>query len=138
MIAKYLWEIGSLTIFALGSIHLFYTFFTNKFKSRDEILISEMKKSNPILTKETTMWKAWIGFNASHASGAVFIGVINFYLAFRHFQLLMTDGFLTLFSIVTIIFYGWLAKTFWFRMPLLGISITLICYIASYILTLIN
>jgi hypothetical protein len=97
-----------------------------------------MKRSNPILTKETTMWKAWIGFNASHGSGAMFIGIINFYLAFRHFQLLMTDSFLTLFSIVTIVFYAWLAKTFWFRIPLLGISITLICYIASYFLTLIN
>ena len=138
MIAKYLWELGSVIIFILGSIHLFYTFFTNKFKSRNEILISEMKVSNPILTKETTMWKAWIGFNASHGSGAMFIGIINFYLAFRHFQLLITDDFLTLFSIVTIVFYAWLAKTFWFRIPLLGISITLICYIASYILTFIN
>jgi len=138
MIAKYLWEFGSLIIFILGSIHLFYTFFTNKFKSKNDVVIFEMKKSNPILTKETTMWKAWTGFNASHASGALFIGIINFYLAFRHFQLLITDSFLMLFSIATIVFYAWLAKTFWFRIPFLGISIALICYVASYILTLLN
>jgi len=138
MIAKYLWEFGSLIIFILGSIHLFYTFFTNKFKSKNDVVIFEMKKSNPILTKETTMWKAWTGFNASHASGALFIGIINFYLAFRHFQLLITDSFLMLFSIATIVFYAWLAKTFWFRIPFLGILIALICYVASYILTLLN
>jgi len=138
MIAKYLWEFGSLIIFILGSIHLFYTFFTNKFKSKNDVVIFEMKKSNPILTKETTMWKAWTGFNASHASGALFIGIINFYLAFRHFQLLITDSFLMLFSIATIVFYAWLAKTFWFRIPFLGILIALICYVASSILTLLN
>jgi len=100
--------------------------------------MSEMKKSHFILTKETTFWKAWIGFNASHASGALFIGIINFYLAFRHFQLLATNDFLPLLGIATMVFYAWLAKTFWFRIPFLGILITLVCYMASYILMLIN
>jgi hypothetical protein len=45
-------------------------------------MVEEMKTSFPILTKKTTMWKAWTGFNASHSSGAMFIGIINFYLAF--------------------------------------------------------
>ena len=77
MITKYLWELGSLIILLLGSIHLFYTFFSNKFSSKNEGLIAEMKISYPILTKETTMWRGWIGFNASHSSGAIFIGIIN-------------------------------------------------------------
>jgi tellurite resistance protein TehA-like permease len=66
MLAKYLWEIGSIVIVILGSIHLYYIFFTNKFSSRNEKMIEEMKSSSFILTKETTMWNAWIGFNASH------------------------------------------------------------------------
>jgi hypothetical protein len=138
MIAKYLWGFGSLIMLILGSIHLFYTFFTNKFKSRNEILMSEMRKSHFLLTRETTMWKAWIGFNASHAGGVLFIGITNFYLAIRHFQLLMTDNFFALLSISTIAYYAWLAKTFWFRIPFVGILITFICYIVSYILTLIT
>jgi len=138
MVAKYLWELGSLIMLGLGSIHLFYTFFTNKFKSRNEVVMSEMKKSHFILTKETTFWKAWIGFNASHASGALFIGILNCYLAFRHFQFFTANDFLPLFSIATIIFYAWLAKTFWFRIPLFGILLTLICYLASFILILMT
>ena len=138
MVEKYLWELGSLIMLGLGSIHLFYTFFTNKFKSRNEVVMSEMKKSHFILTKETTFWKAWIGFNASHASGALFIGILNCYLAFRHFQFLTANDFLPLFSIATIIFYAWLAKTFWFRIPLFGILLTLICYLASFILILMT
>jgi hypothetical protein len=90
MIALYLWKIGSAVIFGLGGIHLFYTFFTDKFSSKNVKLVLEMKISNPILTKQTTIWKAWIGFNASHSSGAVFIGVLNFYLAFRY--LLKNEG----------------------------------------------
>ena len=138
MISKYLWESGSLIMLILASIHLFYTFFTNKFNSRNETVMSEMKKSNFILTKETTFWKAWIGFNASHASGVLFIGIVNFYLSFKHFELLRTNDFLPLFSIATMGFYAWLANRFWFRIPFLGILITLICYTASYILILIN
>jgi len=138
MIAKYLWELGSLIIFILGSIHLGYTFFTNKFSSKNERLISEMKISYPILTKKTTMWKAWIGFNASHSSGIMFIGIINFYFALKYFTVLQNDHFYFLFSILTIVFYVWLAKKYWFKKPFTGVLIVLICYIVSYFLTLIN
>ncbi|MES2780302.1 MAG: hypothetical protein V4651_10440, partial [Bacteroidota bacterium] len=83
MIAVCLWAIGSLIITILGSLHLYYTFFTDKFSSRNEKMIDEMKSSSPLLTPKTTMWKAWIGFNASHSSGAIFIGIINLYIALR-------------------------------------------------------
>jgi len=138
MIAKYLWELGSLIMLVLGSIHLYYTFFTNKFSSRSENAISEMKTSHPILTRETTMWKCWIGFNASHSSGAIFIGIINFYLAIQYFTVLQSDNFFFLFNILTIGFYAWLAKKYWFKIPFAGLLMTLICFFVSYILTMIN
>ena len=138
MTAKYLWEIGSLIILLLGSIHLYYTFFSNKFSSKNESLIAEMKKSHPILTRETTMWKAWTGFNASHSSGAMFIGLLNLYLAIMYFPTLATGHFFFIFNIMTIGFYVWLAKKYWFKIPLIGILITFICYSTAYILILLN
>jgi len=138
IIAKYLWEIGSIIIVILGSIHLYYTFFTNKFSSRNERMMGEMKSSSPIITKETSMWKAWMGFNASHSSGAIFIGVINSYLAFQYFRVLQSDNFFFLFNILTIGFYVWLAKKYWFKIPFTGLLMTFICFIVSYILTMIN
>jgi hypothetical protein len=57
----------------LGCAHLLYTFYTNKFDARDEPVTSSMKNTSPVLTKETTMWKAWIGFNASHSLGAMLV-----------------------------------------------------------------
>ena len=54
-------------------------FFYNKFDSRNEDLNASMNEHSLVLTKETTMWKAWIGFNASHSSGAIFIGIMNIF-----------------------------------------------------------
>ena len=138
MLAKYLWEIGSVILVVLGSIHLFYTFFTNKFSSKNKDLISEMKSHSPILTNETTMWKAWIGFNASHSSGAIFIGILNLFLAIKHFDTFLNEHFFFIFNILTIAFYVWLAKKYWFRIPFLGILLTFICYVVSYCLILFN
>ncbi len=138
MIAKYLWEIGSMIIAVLGSLHLYYTFFSNKFSSRNEKMIGEMKSSSPILTKELTMWKAWIGFNASHSSGVIFIGALNFYLAVKYFTVLQSDHFFFIFNILTIGFYLWVARKYWFKIPFTGILMTLICFIVSYILTMID
>lgn len=136
--AKFLWIAGSLIFIVLGSLHLFSTFFTNRFSPRDEKLENEMKLTKPILTKQTTMWNAWIGFNASHSSGAIFIGLLNFYLALRYFTVLETDNLFFLFNIVTIGFYVWLARKYWFRTPLVGITITLTCFVVAYVLTIIN
>jgi hypothetical protein len=76
-----------------------------------------MKSANPILTKETTLWKAWIGFNASHSLGAIFIGVMNFYLAVLYFDLVQSDPFFFVLNIATTAFYLWLAKKYWFEIP---------------------
>ncbi|MFO7525532.1 MAG: hypothetical protein R6W68_08770 [Ignavibacteriaceae bacterium] len=137
MIAKYLWEAGSIIIAVLGSLHLYYTFFTNKFSSRNEKVLEEMKSSYPILTNEMTMWKGWISFNATHSIGAVFIGVINFYLTLNYFEVLQYDHFFFLFSIFTMGFYLWLAKKYWFKTIFTGVLVVLLCFIASYILTLL-
>ncbi|MBX2970120.1 MAG: hypothetical protein KF803_12180 [Cyclobacteriaceae bacterium] len=137
-LAKYLWISGSAIIGLLGAAHLFYTFFSNKFLPRKAELAEEMKATSPVLTKQTTMWKAWMGFNASHSSGAIFIGVMNSYLAVEHFSALQGSNFFFLFNIITMGFYFWLAKRYWFKIPARGITLALICFIAAYVLTIIN
>jgi hypothetical protein len=130
MIEKYLWIAGSLPFIILGTLHLLYTFFTNKFSSRNKMLEEEMKTSFPVLTKATTMWKAWIGFNASHSSGAIFIGLINLFIAVQYAEILQNRVFL-LGNIVTVLFYLWLGKKFWFRTPFTGILIAACCFITA-------
>jgi len=138
MIAQYLWQAGAVMIAVLAGLHMYYTFFTDKFSSRNKKLVEDMRSSSPILTKELSMWNAWIGFNASHSAGGIFIGIINFYLASRYFTLLRPDHFFFLFNILTIGFYVWVAKKYWFKTPLKGLLITLACFVAAYILTWVN
>ena len=138
MIAQLLWIIGAFIILVLGSLHLAYTFFTDKFSSRNTNVVEEMKRSFPRLTNKTTFWKAWIGFNASHSTGAIFIGLINIILAIQYFELLRQSYLLLILNILTVAFYLFLAKRYWFKIPFTGILITLLCFIAAIIIMIID
>ena len=133
MIEKYLWIAGSLPFIILGAIHLLYTFFTNKFSSRNKLIDEEMKTSFPVLTKETTMWKAWTGFNASHSSGAIYIGIINLFLSIQYFFIVANPVFLFL-NTVTVLFYLWLAKKYWFSTPFKGILFAACCFVTAAVI----
>jgi hypothetical protein len=137
MIEKYLWIAGSLPCIILGTIHLLYTFFTNKFSSRNKQLDEEMKKSFPVLTKEVTMWNAWVGFNASHSSGVIYIGLINLFTAIGFSSILHNPLFLLL-NMVTVLFYLWLAKKYWFKTPFRGVLISTVCFTAAIIVILLK
>jgi hypothetical protein len=52
-------------ILLLGLAHLLYTFHGPKLLPRDRELQARMQEVSPVITRQTTMWKAWIGFNAS-------------------------------------------------------------------------
>lgn len=135
MILKYIWLFGASFFLILGTIHLLYTFYSNKFSSKNKKVIEEMKSSRLILTKETTIWKAWIGFNASHSSGAMFIGIINIYLALFYFNTVVNNPFFYLINIITTFFYLWLAKKYWFKIPFLGILTTFLCFLSVFLIS---
>src|SRR5688500_19603921 len=99
MLEKILWLSGSAIFLILGSIHLYYTFFTGKFKARNKSLVREMKNTSTVLTADTTMWKAWIGFNASHSAGAIFICLVNIMMDVSYFIFLQTLVYILYFII---------------------------------------
>ena len=138
MMAKIFILIASSIFLILGITHLVYTFFTNKFLTRDGETNKRMNSTSPILTKETTVWKAWIGFNASHSIGAIFFGVINIYIL-QNFNVTLEDyPFFCILNISIVGFYLWLANKYWFRIPFWGILLTLFCYFFVIIMTLLN
>ncbi len=133
MIAQFLIILGSAIMAFLGSTHLYYTFFSDKFSSRDPETEKFMKQSLPNITGETTIWKAWMGFNASHSLGAIFIGLANIILVTESFEIYQSSASLWALNLASIGFYLFLAKKYWFRIPFLGILITIICYtVACY------
>jgi hypothetical protein len=68
------------------------------------------------------MWKAWVGFNASHSCG---------YLALTNSEFLFESRFLCALGLLFLGGYVVLGKLYWFRVPFRGIVIATVCYIAG-------
>ena len=115
-------------VLLFGLIHLLYTFSGPKLLPRDSELQTRMKDVSPVITKQTTMWKAWIGFNASHSYGLILFGVIYGYLALAHSDFLFQSVFLIVLGLIVLFGYFLLARSYFFRTPLLGILLALILY----------
>ena len=118
----------------LGTLHLYYTFFTNKFMTRDRKVAEAMKATSPLLTNRTTMWDTWIGFNGSHSLGAIFIAVFYILLATRHMEVIRETKIFVLLAVLIGTSYLALAIRYWFRVPLIGILLATICFVISAIL----
>ena len=118
-------------ILTLGVLHLVYTFWGPKLKPRDPALQVSMSQVSPVITKETTMWRAWVGFNASHSMGAILFGLIYCFLAIAHGPLLFRSPFLLMVGLAMLGGLLALSKVYWFSRPFIGVGISFVCYVAS-------
>ena len=133
--AKILMVLSASIIFTLGVVHLVYTFWGPKLTPRDPALQISMSQIAPVITKETTMWRCWVGFNASHSMGLILFGLVFGFLALAHGQLLFQSPFLLVVGLAMLGGFVVLAKAYFFSVPLTGISISLACYVASIALS---
>ncbi len=135
MAARILMVLSASIVFTLGVIHLSYTFWGTNLTPRDPALQTSMSQTSPIITKETTMWKCWMGFNASHSMGLILFGLIFGYLALAHSRVLFQSPFLLVVGLAMLCGFVVLSKVYFFRAPLAGISISLACYVGSIVLS---
>jgi len=133
--AKILMVLSASIVLTLGVVHLAYTFWGTKLTPRDPALEISMSQSSPVITKETTMWRCWVGFNVSHSMGLILFGVVFGFLALAHGELLFRSPFLLVFGLAMLGGLVVLCKVYFFRAPLTGISIALGCYVASLALS---
>ena len=131
--AKGFFIFGSSIFGILGTLHLLYTFFTNKFDAIDQSVKDAMKSTSPVLTRETTMWNAWVGFNASHSLGAMLIAGVYIPLALFHFEVIQSSIWFSYLPVVVGLSYLVLAKKYWFRIPFTGILIATLCFCGGVI-----
>jgi hypothetical protein len=123
-------------VLLLGSVHLFYTFASDRFQPRERDVEERMRAVSPVLTRQTTMWKAWVGFNASHSLGAILFGLVYGYLAVWHPTFLFGSPFLLALGGSALLGYLVLAKLYWFRVPLRGIALSFVLYLVGVIVGL--
>ena len=134
MLAKVLMSASAAITLLLGSLHLIYTFHGNKLLPRDAALKAQMKNASPMISRRTTMWQAWIGFNASHSMGAMLFGLVYGYLAIRHSALLFASAFLLTVGLAMLAGFLALGMRYWFRIPIIGIATALACYVLAFAL----
>jgi hypothetical protein len=133
--AKILMVLSASMIFTLGVVHLVYTFWGPNLTPRDSTLQISMSQIAPVITNETTMWRCWVGFNASHSMGLILFGLVFGYLALADGQFLFQSRFLLAVGLAMLIGFVVLCKIYFFSVPLTGISISLACYVASIALS---
>lgn len=135
MIAMVLMCISAAILLILGSLHLLYTFWGGKLTPRDHTLQLRMQEVQPVITRHTTMWKAWVGFNASHSMGAMLFGLVYGYLATAHTAILFGSPFLLGVGLLMLGGFLALGLRYWFRIPITGTAIALICYVAAIVMS---
>lgn len=115
----------------LGMIHLAYTFSGTRLLPRDPSLLDAMQRAPLSLTAETTVWRAWIGFNASHGLGLVLFALVFAYLAVAQRQMLFASDFLLAVGFAMLLCLLVLSRLYWFSIPTAGMATCVLCFGAS-------
>jgi hypothetical protein len=119
----------------LGSIHLLYTYHGNKLDPRDPTVRAAMERTNPVITRQTTVWRATKGFNASHSLGIIVYALVYGYLALWRSEVLGDSLFLLALGMAVLLAYLALARRYFFSIPFRGVALACVLYASGWALS---
>ena len=119
---------------ALGSVHLLYTYHGNKLAPRDPAVRAAMERDTPVITRQTTVWRATKGFNASHSLGIIAFALVYGYLALWRAEVLGGSIFLLALGMVVLLAYLVLARRYFFSIPFRGVALACALYAGGWAL----
>jgi hypothetical protein len=122
-------------ILLLGLVHLLYTFHGPNLRPRDADLTARMMTVSPVISRETTMWRTWIGFNVSHSFGLILFGAVYGYLAICHRTFLFRSWFLLALGFAFLLGFAVLAKLYWFTSPFRGVVLATVLYLIGIVVS---
>jgi len=138
MLASTLIAISAGIVLLFGSIHLLYTLHGNKLHPRDPAVVTVMQQTHPVITRQTTMWRANYGFNITHSMGLILFGLVYGYLALVQTALLWQSGFLLAVGLITLVAYVVLARLYFFSIPFRGVTLATLLYVTGVTIHLTN
>ena len=118
-------------VLALGLVHLLYTFRGPRLLPRNAALQAAMQADSPRITGQTTMWRAWVGFNASHSMGAILFGLVYLHLAMWQPSLLLGSAFLCGLGELYLLGYVVLGWRYWFSVPFRGVLLAALLFMTG-------
>lgn len=137
-LSRYLFLAGALPYLVLGTAHAIVTprriDDAKGLSPRDPATRAAMERETLLLTRRTTLWLTWVGFNYSHSLGAVLLGVVVVLIG-RSAESFESQGplFVPL-ALVVSTFYLALGLRYWFRTPIAGISLATASFALSWLL----
>ena len=123
-------------ILFLGLVHLLYTFRGPNLHPRDPDLIARMMTVSAVISRETTMWRLWVGFNATHSFGLILFGALYGYLAISHREFLFNSWFLLAIGFALLLGYAVIARLYFFTSPFRGIVLAAVLYLLGIVVNL--
>ncbi len=139
-VSRYLFLAGSLPFLFLGSAHAIATPLrpdtSRGLSPADPALIDFMSTASVRLTRRTTMWLAWIGFNLSHSLGAVLFGLVVLLVGRSDVSFRAEAPYFGPLAVIVSGVYLVLAVRYWFRTPIVGCGLSFVLFLLSWALQL--
>jgi hypothetical protein len=136
--AEVLLDVGGPIFALLGLLHAVYTYLDirrpRRLVPRDPAVALAMANSPlRISGTETTVWKAWVGFNFSHSLGVMLFGALCCCVAAALGILAVPAWGLILLTLIALTYFG-LSLRYWFRIPSIGTGIGAALILAASLL----
>ena len=131
LVASFLVSVSAAIVFALGALHLFHTYRGPLLHPRDEGVKDAMERSTLRITRETTVWRAYVGFNVTHSLGLMLFGAIYLWLALVVPGLLFGSLFLQFLGLAMLAACTVLARRYFFSVPFRAIVLATALYVAG-------
>lgn len=117
-----------------GAVHLLYTYRGNRLEPRDPTLRAAMERSSLVITRQTTVWRAGKGFNASHSLGMVALALVYGHLVLVQPLVLAESPFLAGLGLAILGAYAALARRYFFSIPFRGMVMACALYALGWVL----
>ncbi len=127
---------GGITLL-LGVAHLSLLYFSDKFTPDGE-LANLMSTNLDKFTNTVPMSKAWVGFNASHSLGAIYIGIMNLLWGISYFEFFSNSILLILLNGIAFIALLVIALKYWPKPVKVYLTVANLLIIISTILIFIK
>ncbi len=137
-LSRCLFLIGALPFIVFGFVHAAATPQTpahaKGLSPRDPAVRDAMAHDTILLTRRTTVWLAWVGFNLSHSLGLLLIGVVVVLIGRTSASFQAQAAVFLPLAVLVSATYLVLGVRYWFRTPIIGISLASACFLVSWVL----
>ena len=138
-LSRYLFLAGALIFIVLGTAHVIKTpYGTDEIKGlspRNPEMRKAMAQETLVLTKRTNLWLVWVGFKLSHSLGILLLGVVVILVGRNPATFQQQASVFQPLTVVVTGVYVALALRYWFRSPIVGLTLAGVCFLASWALS---